>query len=42
MTLEGRYVGSCKWGQKPGDVVMAGGLKVNIKDMDKFRELLKR
>jgi Protein of unknown function (DUF3617) len=42
MTLEGRHVGSCKWGQKPGDVVMAGGLKVNVKDMDKFRELLKR
>jgi Protein of unknown function (DUF3617) len=42
MTLEGRYVGSCKWGQKPGDVVMAGGLKVNIKEMDKFREMLKR
>jgi hypothetical protein len=42
MTLEGRYVGSCKWGQKPGDVVMAGGLKVNVKDMDKFKGLLKR
>jgi hypothetical protein len=42
MTLEGRYVGSCKWGQKPGDVVMAGGLKVNIKEMDRFKELLKR
>ena len=42
MTLEGRYVGACKWGQKPGDVVMAGGLKVNVKEMDKFREMLKR
>ena len=42
MTLEGKYLGSCKFGQKPGDVVMAGGLKVNIKDMDSFRKLLKR
>jgi Protein of unknown function (DUF3617) len=42
MTLEGRYVGACKWGQKPGDVVMAGGLKVNVKEMDKFKELIKR
>jgi hypothetical protein len=42
MTLEARHVGSCKWGQKPGDVVMAGGLKVNVKEMDKFKELIKR
>src|SRR5262245_31957959 len=42
MTLEGQYVGSCKWGQKAGDVVMAGGLKVNVKEMDKFRGLVKR
>jgi hypothetical protein len=42
MTLEGRYVGACKSGQKPGDVVMAGGLRVNVKDMGKYRELLKK
>jgi hypothetical protein len=42
MTLEGKYAGSCKLGQKPGDVMMAGGLKVNIKDMDSFKKLLKR
>src|SRR5262245_2573856 len=42
MTLEGHYVGSCKWGQKPGDVVMAGGLKVNVKEMDKYRGPVKR
>lgn len=42
MTLEGKHVGACKWGQKPGDVMMAGGLKVNIKDMDNFRKLMKR
>jgi hypothetical protein len=42
MTLEGKYAGSCKSGQKPGDVVMAGGMKVNVKDMDNFRKLLKR
>jgi hypothetical protein len=38
MTLEGKYAGNCKWGQKPGDVVMAGGLKVNIKDLEGFRK----
>lgn len=42
MTLEGKYLGSCKFGQKPGDVVMAGGMKINIKEMDSFRKMLKR
>jgi len=42
MTLEAHYAGSCKWGQKPGDVVMAGGLRVNVKDMDKYRAAPKR
>jgi hypothetical protein len=39
MTLEGKYAGACKFGQKPGDVVMAGGLKVNVKSMDDFKKL---
>jgi hypothetical protein len=42
MTLEGKYTGACKWGQKAGDVVMAGGLKVNIKDMDAYKKLPRR
>ena len=42
MTLEGRYAGACKWGQKPGDVVMAGGMKVNVKEIDNFRKPPKR
>jgi hypothetical protein len=42
MTLEGKYAGSCRLGQKPGDVVMAGGMKVNIKEMDNFKKLQKR
>jgi hypothetical protein len=42
MTLEGRYLGPCKAEQKPGDVVMAGGLRVNLKNMDKYREMQKR
>jgi hypothetical protein len=42
LTLEGRYLGACKAEQKPGDVVMAGGLKVNVMNMDQYRALLKR
>ena len=42
MTLEGRYLGACKSDQKPGDVVMAGGLRVNVKNMDEYRKMQKR
>ena len=42
MTLEGKYAGSCKFGQKPGDVVMAGGMKVNVKEMAGFKKPPKR
>ena len=42
MTLEGRFLGPCKPGQKPGDVMMAGGLRVNVKNMDEYRKLLKK
>jgi hypothetical protein len=36
MTLTGKWLGPCTAGQKPGDVVMPGGLKVNIRDLQKF------
>lgn len=42
VTLEGRHVGACKPGQKPGDVIMAGGMKINIKEMESFKKLPKQ
>src|SRR5262249_47389800 len=33
MTVEAKWVGPCKAGQKPGDMIMAGGQKVNIRDL---------
>jgi hypothetical protein len=36
MTLTGKWLGPCKGDQKPGDVVMPGGIKVNIRDLQKF------
>ena len=39
-TIEAKWLGACKPGQKPGDVVMPGGFKMNIKDMDKLKNLL--
>ena len=33
MTMEGRWLGACAAGQKPGDVIMANGVKVNIPEL---------
>ena len=34
-TIEAKWLGACKADQKPGDIVMPGGMKMNVKDMDK-------
>jgi hypothetical protein len=39
-TIEAKWVGACKPGQKPGDTVMPGGFKLNAKDLDKLKALL--
>jgi hypothetical protein len=39
MTLEAKWLGACKADQKAGDIVMPGGLKMNIKDMEKLKAL---
>jgi Protein of unknown function (DUF3617) len=39
--IEARWLGDCKPGQKPGDIVMpGGGFKLNIQDADKLKALL--
>ena len=38
--IEAKWMGDCKPGQKPGDIVMPGGLKFNVKDADKLKNLL--
>jgi hypothetical protein len=41
MKIEAKWLGACKAGQKPGDIVMpGGGFKLNIKDADKLKGLL--
>lgn len=40
MTLEAKWLGTCKPDQKPGDIVMPGGFKMNIRDVDKLKALL--
>ena len=40
MTIEAKWLGACKPDQKPGDVVMPGGFKVNVKDAEKLKGLV--
>jgi len=39
-TIEAKYVGACKPDQKPGDIVMPGGFKLNVKDAEKLKNLV--
>jgi hypothetical protein len=32
MTVESKWLGACKADQKPGDIIMANGMKMNIND----------
>ncbi|MEK9279746.1 MULTISPECIES: DUF3617 family protein [unclassified Bradyrhizobium] len=40
MTIEAKWLGACKPDQKPGDIVMPGGFKMNMRDADKLKNLL--
>ncbi|WP_314946529.1 DUF3617 domain-containing protein [Bradyrhizobium cosmicum] len=40
MTLQAKWLGACKADQKPGDIVMPGGFKMSVRDMDKLKALL--
>ena len=35
--IEARWLGPCKADQKPGDVIMPGGVKMNIGDLEKLQ-----
>ena len=36
MTIEAKYLGACQAGQKPGDIMMSNGMKMNVLDMQKM------
>ena len=38
--IEAKWLGACKPGQKPGDIVMPGGFKLNVKDAEKLKGLV--
>jgi hypothetical protein len=38
--IEAKWLGACKPDQKPGDIVMPGGIKINLHDINKLKALL--
>jgi len=40
MTLEAKWVGPCKPDQKPGDIVMPGGITMNVSDLERMKAKL--
>jgi hypothetical protein len=40
MTLEAKWLGACKPDQRPGDIIMADGRKMNINDLQKMMKSL--
>ena len=39
-TIEAKWLGACKSDQKPGDIVMPGGMKMNILELDKLKAMM--
>lgn len=39
-TIEAKWLGACKADQKAGDIVMPGGMKMNVKDMQKLKDMI--
>ena len=41
-TIQARWVGACKAGQRPGDIMMANGQTMNIRDLRKMMDAVPR
>ena len=39
-TIEAKWLGACKADQRAGDIMMPGGMKMNIKDMEKLKAMI--
>jgi hypothetical protein len=33
VTMEAKWIGACRQGQRPGDIVMPGGIKMNVREL---------
>jgi hypothetical protein len=40
VAMEAKWAGPCKADQKPGDMIMPGGIKMNIADLQKLRGMM--
>jgi hypothetical protein len=38
--IQAKWLGACKPDQKPGDIMMPGGFKLNVKDAEKLKNLI--
>lgn len=38
--IQAKWLGDCQPGQKPGDILMPGGFKMNVKDAEKLKNLV--
>jgi Protein of unknown function (DUF3617) len=38
MTMDAKYLGPCRGDQQPGDIIMMGGMKINLKEIKKLHE----
>jgi hypothetical protein len=38
--IEAKWLGACKPDQKPGDIMMPGGMKMNIMDLEKMKSMM--
>jgi hypothetical protein len=42
MTQTARWIGACPEGMRPGDIAMAGGIKMNVKKLKRLEKLLSK
>ena len=42
LTIEAKWLGACKVDQKPGDIIMPGGMKMNVKELEALRAMTKK
>lgn len=41
VTVEAKWLGACAADQKPGDIIMPGGVKMNVKDLEAMKDSVK-
>jgi uncharacterized protein DUF3617 len=42
MTVDAKWLGACTADQKAGDIIMPGGMKMNVKDLDNMKGMMKK